>query len=302
MTPRDRLLAHLRGRPADRIGATLYEFSHLDGRRPLDDPGYAALAEMQRAKGEVFHSVALDAGTGAGDPNIVTEGEADPGASQQRMVTLDTPLGPLRSVSRRDAGNLTWWRIEPLLKTAEDCRRWLSLPEPTGRPDPAAARAARQRVGKAGVVLFGPGDPLGIVCGMFSYDDFAMILLEDEGVILEMLRRVHERLCKGLRVLCAGVTDLCVRFWGPEYAGAPLLNPHVYFPKLVTDFLREPIAIVNGSGNFSVMHIHGRLAELLDYVEELGPTALEPLEIGPATTANVSAERLAERLDRKSVV
>ena len=87
-----------------------------------------------------------------------------------------------------------------------------------------------------------------------------------------------------------------MRFWGPEYAGAPLLNPHKHFGKLVVDFDREPIRIVNESGNFSVLHCHGHLADIMDGIAELSPTALEPLEVLPARTADVTMTRLKQRL------
>ena len=77
---------------------------------------------------------------------------------------------------------------------------------------------------------------------------------------------------------------------------APLLDPHRYFEKLVVDFDREAFRIVNESGNFSVLHCHGHLRDILDPIAELSPSAVEPLEVLPAVTADVSMEEIKRRL------
>ena len=128
VTPKQRLTHAMQRRTGDRVGVSLYEFSHLDDNRPRGDAGYAELIRMQRRLGESFAHCGVDFGTGAGDPNSVTEAVEVDAGSQIRTVTVSTPKGPLRSVSRRDPGTLTWWQIKPLLESSEDCRRWLSLP------------------------------------------------------------------------------------------------------------------------------------------------------------------------------
>jgi len=286
----------LRGGTPDRVPVTAYEFSRFDSRRPLSDPGYAAIAEMQRKWGETFRPANVDFGTGLGDPNVVAEGSGDLRAPEQRRVTLPTPAGDLTGISRREPGTITWWTVKPLLETGEDCRKWLSLPDRPVRPDVGAVLAAQEEVGEEGLVLLGPGDALGVVCGMFRFEGFITTLLDDEGLILEMLRRVAARLNDGLRHLCRRVRDVCIRFWGPEYAAAPLLDPKAYFPRLVVDMDREAFEIVNASGNFSVLHCHGRLGGVLDGIAELSPTMLEPLEVLPASTADVTLGELKARL------
>ena len=287
-----------RGVP-DRVGVTTYELSGLDSGRPMSDPGYAELARMQRELGDVFAHAGADFGTGVGDPNVVAEGSADLSASQRQTTTIPTPKGDLTASARRDPGNLTWWQIKALIESPEDCRRWLSLPAKPSNGDASDILRLQRELGEEGLVLAGPGDALGLVCGMFHYDRFAMILLEDEGLIVEMLAAMSERLNDGLRKLCPQVKGVCFRFWGPEYSGAPLLNPHKYFGKLVVDFDKEAVRIVNESGNFSIIHAHGYLSGIIDGIIELHPTALEPLEVAPAKTADVTIEQLKVRLGGK---
>lgn len=300
MTPRERLTTVLRGGVPDRVPATLYEFSHLDNTRPREEPGYAALIALQREIGDTFAQARFDLGTVLGDQNVVTEGDADLGTSQQRTVTIATPKGELKAVSRREAGNITWWQIKPLIETPEDCRRWLSLPYRPTDPDPRPVLDLQRRLGDEGLALTSGGDALCIVCGMFHFDKFVMTLHDDERLILAMLESAAERLNAGLRKACATVKDVCFRICGPEYAGAPLLNPHRYFEKLVVNFDREPFRIVNESGNFSIFHCHGHLKDVLDLIAELSPSAVEPLEVLPAVTADVSIEEVKRRLGGKT--
>jgi hypothetical protein len=300
VTPRERLLAAMRGEAADRVSVTLYEFSHLDDNRPRGDAGYAALIGMQREMGETFAHCHVDFGTGVGDPNSVREAVERSAGAVVRTVTVSTPEGDLTGVSRREPGNITWWQVKPLIETAEDCRKWLSLPPVPARPDVKRIKAMQRDLGEEGLVLLGPGDALGLVCGMFHFDRFVMLLMEDAGLVDAMLAAMAERLNAGLRQVCAQVAGVCVRFWGPEYAGAPLLNPHKHFERLVTRHDREAIRIVNESGNFSVLHCHGCLGDILDPIADLGPTALEPLEVLPAATADVTMEQVKSRLGGKT--
>ncbi|MGB9623712.1 MAG: uroporphyrinogen decarboxylase family protein, partial [Phycisphaerae bacterium] len=90
--------------------------------------------------------------------------------------------------------------------------------------------------------------------------------------------------------------DAAIRLWGPEYCGAPLLNPHVFFPRYVIEQDKEATRLIHASGNFSVIHCHGRLRDILDMIGEIGADALEPIETLPMTTADVTLADVKERL------
>lgn len=296
MTSRQRLLTALRRGTPDRVPVTAYEFSHLNDTRPRDEPGYAALIKLQRELGETFVFHYADFGLGVGESEVLTEGPADLDKPQRRTVTLHTPKGDLVAISRRDPGNITWWQIKAFCATPEDCRKWLSCPTRPFTPDVSGVLRIQRELGEEGLPVVGCGDVLIHVCGLFHYDDFALTLLDDEGLILAMMDAVHERLARGLRAVAPLLKDVCFRLAGPEYAGAPLLNPRRHFPKLVVDYCRDLIPIINDSGNYSLIHCHGLLRDLLDYFIELAPTALEPLEVLPAGTADVTMAELKARL------
>ncbi len=298
MTPRQRLVAALEGRASDRVPVSLYEMSHLTPDAWYARcPDYEPLLAMQRELGDPFAWANVRLTQLTGDANAVRWDTVPvEGGSEVVTCRLATPRGELTQVGRRDPGVATMWQLKPFIETPEDARAYLSLPVEPIEVDPAPVLELQARAGEQALVLVGPGDPLGHVAGLFHYDNFALMLLEDEGLILELLRAWYERLRAGLEQLCSAVTGVAVRFWGPEYAGAPLINPHRYFPKLVVPFLQPLIERVNASGNYSLVHCHGRLDAILEMIADMQPTALEPLELLPASTADVTMADIKARI------
>ena len=49
-----------------------------------------------------------------------------------------------------------------------------------------------------------------------------------------------------------------------------------------------------------MLHCHGRLNDITDGIAELAPAALEPLEVLPASTADISMAELKRRLGRRT--
>lgn len=56
------------------------------------------------------------------------------------------------------------------------------------------------------------------------------------------------------------------------------------------------------SGNYAILHAHGKLAGILELIAALRPHALEPLEVLPATTADVSMKQLKNRFEGKTAL
>jgi hypothetical protein len=161
--------------------------------------------------------------------------------------------------------------------------------------DVSALKRQIAHAGEDAFVVISLGDALGYVVSLFHYDRFAFLLMDEEDLVMEMMRLTHQRLRDGVRQVCSQVKGVGFRFWGPEYAGPSLLHPR-YFRKLVVEFLAELVAMVRQSGNYAIVHAHGKLAAILDMIPEIGPHALEPLEVLPASTADVSMAQIKQRL------
>ncbi len=297
VTSRERLLTVLRrGRP-DRVPVTIYEHSPFTGDWANDEPSYAPLMDLQRRYGDSFVFAPIDCPVFLDDPNAV-RGREDRHSDGTVVKTTEirTPKGLLRTVTRRDPGLMTNWQVEPLIKSDADIERVLSMPDPPAEVNVRRLRELEAKVGEAGILCFSLGDAIGHVVGLFDFEDFVMRCHDDDGPIRALVARAQALVMRAIEKIGAVVKDAAFRLWGPEYCGAPLLNPHVFFPRYVLEQDREATRAIHATGNFSVIHCHGRLRDLLDMIAEIGADALEPIETLPMTTADVTLAEVKERL------
>jgi uroporphyrinogen-III decarboxylase len=297
MTSRERLLAALRRQPVDRLPVSLYEFHPFGGCWAADEPSYRPLLEVQSRLGDAFVFVPTEAGW-PGDPDTVRTSEPrdGSGADGRTVGTLETPRGPLTQVTRRDPGIATTWTLKRFIETREDIERFLSIPYAFHPPDIARAKEIEAAVGNRGVLVFGVGDPLGRVAGLFDFTFFVQTVMADPGIVRELLDRASRFLADLVDALGASFRDACFRFWGPEYCGAPLMNPRTHFRGLVVERVAPLVERVRATGNLAVLHCHGRLDAILGMIAETGCDALEPLEVLPAMTADVTMAGIRRRV------
>jgi hypothetical protein len=299
MSPRQRLLTALRRGMPDRVPVTIYEHSPYNDDWPNRDPSYAPLLELERAYGDsfVFLPTAFPVFWNDDDETRVrTVRTQAADGSVVRDVTIDTPAGPLHSVFRRDPGLMTSWQVEHFIKSDADIARVLSLPDPPLHFDPAAIRAWTRRVGEGGVLCPNPGDAVGRVVGLFDYSDFVLRCRKDDGPIRALLDKAQEQLLRAVRAIGPAFQDAAFRLWGPEYCGAPLMNPRTYFRRYVVERDKALTQAIHDSGNLSVIHCHGMLGGVLDMIVETGADALEPLETLPMPTADVTLAEIKRRV------
>lgn len=300
MTSRERLLTALRhGRP-DRVPVTIYEHSPYNDAWANREPSYAPLLELERRYGDLFAWPDLDVPLLLGERcNLRSSEERQPDGEVMRTTTVDTPRGQLRSVSRRDPGLMTWWQVEPLVKTDADIERVLSIPRVPATRAADGLRELVAEVGEQGVLCFSLGDAIGHVVGLFDYQDFVLRCVRDDGPVRALLAKAQMALREAVHVMGAAVQDAVFRLWGPEYCGPPLMNPRVYFRRYVVEQDRELTELVHATGNFSVIHCHGRLRELIDMIAETGADGLEPIETLPLATADVTLAEVKARVGQR---
>lgn len=299
MNTRQRIVATLEGRRPDRVPVSLYEMSHLSlGGWYLDEPSAAPLLEAQKELGDPIVMTGLGVLKWMNDPNAVRSSDQMSGASTITTQTIRTPKGDLTAVHRKDPHVATSWQLKAFIESADDARKFLSMPVEPYAVDAEPLKKQIAHAGEDAFVEVSLGDTLGYVVSLFHYDRFALMLMDDEPLVMEIMRATHERLRRGVEQACSQVRGVGFRFWGPEYAGPNLLHPR-YFQKLVGEFLGELIGRIRDSGNYAILHAHGKLTGILDVIEQLRPHALEPLEILPAATADVTMEQLKARFGGK---
>ena len=303
MTSRERLLAALRSETPDRVPVTLYESSPYNDGWPNREPSYAPLLALEREYGDTFVRAPIDVPILFGDPNAVTGlEERNVDGSIMRVHEVDTPRGPLRSVARRDPGLMTYWQIEPFVKSDADIERVLAMPTAPAEVNIPRLRDLEARVGDHGLLLFSIGDALGHVVGLFEFEDFVMRCATDDGPIRALPDKVQEQVLRAIRMIGNHVKNAAFRLWGPEYCGAPLMNPRVYFPRYVVQYDQPATQAIHETGNFSVIHCHGRLRDLLTPIAEIGADALEPVETLPLTSADVTLAEVKKCLGQRMCI
>ncbi|UCD27806.1 MAG: hypothetical protein JSV03_11965 [Planctomycetota bacterium] len=300
MTSRRRLLTVLHGGQPDRVPVTIYEYSPFDNGWATREPSYAPLMELEKQYGDSFVRAPVDYPIFIGDPNVAG-GADDQNAKDSVLQTteFDTPKGKLRMVTRRDPGVMTNWQVEPLIKSDEDIEKVLSMPDPSPEIDRQRIRDLEAKVGDEGILLFGVGDAIGHVGGLFDFEDFVIRCCTDDGPIRALLDKAQTQLLQAIRAIGAVVDNAAFRLWGPEYCGGSLMNPHVYFPRYVVDYDRRATEVIHETNNFCVVHCHGKLRDILDMIVEIGCDALEPIETLPLPTADVTLAEVKDRIGDK---
>ncbi len=296
MTSRERLLAALRRETPDRMPVTIYEYCPYNDDWPTREPSYAPLLDLERTLGDsfVFAPVEMPVFYNAAAVRRKTTPQSD--GSLLCLSCVETPKGPLRWVRRRDPGLMTWWQIEPAIKCPADVDRLLSLPDPDLHLDASALRALESRTADDGVLCLNPGDALGRVVDLFDFSDFVLRCHRDDGPVRALLDRANAQLIAAITAIGQHIQQAAVRLWGPEYCGAPLMNPRRFFPRYVVEPDRELTRAIHAVGGFSIIHCHGRLRDLLDLIPEIGADALEPLETLPVPTADTTLPEVIARL------
>lgn len=296
MTSRQRLLTALRRGQPDRVPVTIYEYSPYLEDWPHREPSYAPLLDLERRLGDSIvwwpegFAVFFD------PRRLRSRVERAADGTLTTTTEVDTPRGPLRRISRRAPDLMTGWQVEPPIKSDADIERVLSLPDPPVTLDADRWRAAERQIGERGLLALNPGDALGHVVGLFDFEDFVLRCRKDDGPIRALLARAQAQLVRAMRRFGEVVREAPVRLWGPEYCGPPLMNPRRYFPRYVVEPDAELTRVIHETGNFSVIHCHGRLRDLLDMLLAIGADGLEPLETLPMATADVTLAELKQRL------
>lgn len=291
MTPRERMLAALRGEPVDRIAFATYNFHHLDPTftrspyKPMLDAWWEA----------------EDAGTLCKTPHVMRGGRRDvihqdtrmDGTTEVRTTTVETSKGALRQIFATPQGQ-PGYTIEPFIKGDRDVAKLLALPVEPATPDLTVTKEWHEKLGDKGLNYVAYGDPFYSVAQWFDFEDFCIRCLTQRDVIVELVEREFVRLRAELARTLEEAEGYEFLFYtaGPEIATPPMLSPQV-FEWGVKKYEAELVRMIRDAGHLSAIHCHGRVAMVFDMFKAVGPHALEPLE--PPPQGDIT---LAEALDR----
>jgi hypothetical protein len=292
MTPHERLMATLQGKPVDRPAVSFYEINGLD-ENPADPdpfnifshPSWAPLIELAREKTDriVLRGVAFK--EIAPDPiGHLTTDETwdDPQGRRFTRRTIAAGKRTLTMQTRRDPDINTVWTTEHLLKNLDDLDAFLELPVfGAGETvNPTALLKAEAALGDTGIAMIDTPDPLCLAALLFDMGQYTVTAMTEPERFHRLLGRFSDVLLSKTTAVAEALPGRLWRIYGPEFAAPPYLPPRL-FREYVSRYVTPMIEIIHCSGGYARIHSHGRLKDVLDDVAAMGADALDPIEPPP---------------------
>jgi len=191
--------------------------------------------------------------------------------------TVRTPLGDLTSLRRVSEVGEPGYTLEYLIKDADDLRKLLSTPYEPYPFDPKEYNDLDALVGDRGVAILGlphPATQFAPACGS---ETLALLCMDEPELIEEAVELYRGRVAALLEDIIGHGLKPVYGIIGPEMLTPPLLNME-WFRRTVVEPNRALYARIKESGGYIWMHCHGKVANLLDDLIEIGVDVLNPLE------------------------
>ncbi len=291
-------MATLRGKPVDRPAVSFYEIGGWDILAECDNPDefnvyngplWRPLAELAENETDIIRMANVgwldrpeDPAAEPGQPGHVATETWREGDSRFTRTTMQCAGRELTSTARRDAGTMTVWTTEHLLKSTDDLKAYLDIPQSPWpmQPDVAVFEATEAALGDAGIVLIEAGDAICEAAGLFSMENYTIIAMTECELFHRLLQRIAEPTHARCEAVAAALPGRLWRICGSEYASEPYLPPRLY-GEYVTRYTGPMVAAIQRHGGFARLHSHGNLRGILPHIRAMAPAGLDPCEPPP---------------------
>ncbi len=276
MTRRERLMATLDGQPVDRPALSFYEIGGLKMDPSDSDPfniyrdlSWQPLLELAEEHTDLIrmrspvraqsHQAWGPAEDTATSEFFKTEQYLEDGRRMTR-TTLTVGGRTMTSLTRRDRDVDTVWTVEHLLKSSEDVKAYLSLPDEalTERIDVAPLVEEENRLGERGIVMVDTEDPLCTAATLLSMEDFTVVAMTEGAIFHRLLEKCARVIHRRTEQVAEQFPGRLWRIYGPEFATEPYLPPHL-FDEYVVRYTGPMIEAIHRTGGYARVHIHGRI-------------------------------------------
>jgi uroporphyrinogen-III decarboxylase len=320
MNSRERIMAALRGQPVDRVPYV----PHIGGYSMASLPDRYQQMTRWRFLGEIGADLFIRARRGFASwppdcfappstmvsPAWLPANQQMPplkGATDQRLkvsrarkghetlVTLDTPVGQLRSLWKQTSESpLVPFPVEPLLKTAEDLKVYqYALERTVVEPwyeDLIATQAALRGAGVVEAV--GNCTPIQDLIMWHMGLDSTVFMMHDQPAeiqsLMEMMQEVRKR---EYQVLAESPADVVVTY---ENTSTTLLSP-AYMARYEFPALAEYSDILHRGGKLHLVHMCGKIQGVLDLISQAPLNGIT--DVAPPPTGNCDFRVAREKLD-----
>ncbi len=302
MNRRERLLATLNGKPVDRPPVNFYEIGgfKVDPNDPspyniYNDDSWKPLLELCEEETDITRMISPIANHL--QPDIVeqyrkVEVYENDNGSVFTKTSIKIGDKELTSLTRRDPDINTVWTLEHLLKSPEDAKAFLQLPDEYFQYEINTGKIIEEEriLDEKGIVMIEIADPICAVAGLFSMEDFVVLGLTEQELIIEMLEKVSKGIYDVVDRTSKALPGRLWRICGAEYATEPYLPPNL-FKEYVVKYTKPIVDMINAEDGYSRIHCHGKISKVLPYFIEMGATAIDPIEPPPQGDVNLGDVR-----------
>ena len=319
MNCKERLMATLRGEFVDRPAVNLYEIGGLvmdarDGDRfnVYNDPSWQPLLELAENHTDIIrmrspvraHShqswEATQTGKSIRDEFFQTRSYEKNGC-RMTHTTLTIAGRSMTSRTRREPDVDTIWTTEPLLKSKDDVRAYLQLPDEVFHETVDITPLLREEkdLGDRGIVMVDTEDPLCAAATLFGMEDYTIVALTEQKLFHQLLEKLARTIWQRTERVAREFPGRVWRIYGPEFATEPYLPPRL-FEAYVVRYSGPMVRMIQQYGGFARIHSHGRIQNVLDHIVAMGADAIDPIE--PPGAGDVSLKMVRENYGNQLVL
>jgi hypothetical protein len=299
-------MATLRGEPVDRPAVNFYEVggfavdpSDPDQFNVYNDPSWQPMLQLAEEHSDLIRMRSpvksrshdpVDAASPR-DEFFKTEKFLADGSSFKR-VTLNIAGRIMTSLTRRSPDLDTVWTLEHLLKSTDDLKAYLELPDEVFAEKIDINRLIEEdkELGDRGIVMVDTEDPLCAAAYLFNMEDFMIVALTEQKLFHRLLEKLSPHIYSRTQTTAEKFPGHLWRIYGPEYATEPYLPPRL-FEEYVVRYTGPMVETVQKHGGFARIHCHGRIRAVLDHIAGMSPAAIDPIEPPPQGDVELSYVR-----------
>jgi hypothetical protein len=318
MNRRERLIATLSGRPVDRPAVNFYEVggfkvdpSDQDEFNIYNDPSWRPLLELAEEQTDLIrmrspvksrsHDVKSETSSSNFRDEFFKISEYTEKDCLFRFTTLKIGNRNMTSLTRRSREVDTVWTVEHLLKGPEDLKAYLELPDEifAENIDVASFIEEDEKLGDRGIIMVDTEDPICAAASLFSMEDFTVVAMTEQKLFHRLLEKLSVHIQARTEKTAKEFSGHLWRIYGPEYATEPYLPPNL-FKEYVVRYTGPMIEAIQKHCGFARVHCHGKIRAVLDYIVEMGATAIDPIE--PPPQGDVELEYVRSKYGKELVL
>ncbi len=281
----------------DRPAVSLYEIGGLvmnpddpDVYNVYNDPSWKPLLRLAEEQSDIIrmrsavraqsHQAweSVQSGKGIRDEFFKVQMSVE-GNRRTTRTTLTVSGRTMTSVTYRQQDIDTLWTSEHLLKSTDDMRAYLELPDEVFREtiDIAPLIEEENKLGDRGIVMVDTEDPICAAAALFSLEDYTIIAMTEPELFHRLLEKHARYIWHRTEQVARQFPGRLWRIYGPEYVTEPYLPPR-FFEDYVVRYTGPMVKMIQKYGGFARIHCHGRLRNILDLIIKMGADAIDPVE------------------------